>query len=190
MYQVVYHPPGRYWGQVPSLFFCGSEDLGQLSPSSLPLTLSLFFILFSSAPPCTMMKGLSFLWGSLQRKGFITLLFILSPILSASRGTNKRGCSLGYPRFLLLLLLLAEARRSFALICPKSSAITGRGRLSWSVIVAGDNNTLAPTWEVWSQSMSSVRPLSHKQYGSVQATRKLEHMGNPRFCSVWWGVTF
>lgn len=173
IYLVVYYTASsnEYEGQAPDLFFCGSWDLGQLSLSHLLPTLFLPLYPALCYWPTAFPKAL------LQRQGFkLYYLFLISQSVSANNWANNRGYSLGYPRF-LLLLLLPVALPLFALICPECSATTGRGSLSRSAIVARAINTLAPTrgFEVkaWLQSIHyqtnnislSRQPGNHKTRG-------------------------
>lgn len=159
------------------LLFCGSWDLGQLSFCCPPPPFFFFFFLPLHPAPCW--RPAASPEALHQRKGFITTLFIFN--FSANTWRNSHGCSLGYPRFLLLLLL------PVALVCPyMSTEITGRGVLnSRSVIVAGVINIFGTNWGTWSQSMASAaHTLSDKQYSSVQQTRKPQQKGEspPLFC--------
>lgn len=123
--------------QAFDLFCCCSWDLGQLCLSHLPPTLVLPTPprVMSEAPPHSSRH--IFIGGSPK-------LFFLA-CLWKQLGKNNHGCSLGYPRF-LLLLPPPEASPPFALICPEWSALTGSSSLSTSAIVAEAINILAPKW--------------------------------------------
>lgn len=94
--------------------------------------------------------------------------FIFLACLWKQLGKNNQGCSLGYPRF-LLLLPPPKASPPFALICPECSGLTGSSSLSTSAIVAQAINILAPKqgFEVkaWHHS------ILYSDYSTLQTIR-------------------
>lgn len=84
----------------------------------------------------------------------------------ANTWTNKQGCSLGYPRF-LLLFLLPVARLPFAHICPESFCNRRKRQFKQICYCCRSYQHFGTDSGIWSQSMASVHTLSDKQYRSV-----------------------
>lgn len=94
----------------------------------------------------------------LQSNSFITLLFIFDvPVPISGQTTPAAPWDIPASSSCSSLQSL-----SFALICPRRSAITGRGSLSRSVIVEGAIHIFGTKWGIGSQSMSSAHTLSEK----------------------------
>lgn len=132
-------------------------------------------------PPTNMLEAHCFPKCTSSKEGFHNFIIYFSfpsPSLP-KRWTNKPGCSLGYPRFLLpvtLQLLPIYVQR--ALKSQEEAVQAGS-----FVVVAGAINTLAPTGGLKSKHGFSSHTLSDQQWVLINE-------GNPWFCSVFDLIKF